>query len=252
MRLWSARPKNYNPSMPVVFAFHGAARNASDYRDHWLPVIDSAGALVIAPEYPADSFPGLRWFNFGNLQDDDGKLLPRAESTYGIVPRIFEKLRASRMTTAKTYALFGHSAGGQYVHRAVSAGFTEHVSLAITANSGTYAMPDLDIGFPYGLGGLGLTEQSLSQLLAFPLTVMAGTLDIDPTDPTFPKEPAAMVQGGTRLERAHRYFEAGKHAAERRKVPFGWTASDVVDVAHDGLRITAAVAPLIAKHFNAR
>lgn len=250
LRLWSARPRDYRPDMPVVFAFHGAGRNANDYRDYWLPVVDACGVLVIAPEYRADVFPGLRWFNYGNLQDDDGAALPREQSTYAIVPRLFDACRAAGLTTRPGYGMFGHSAGGQYVQRAVSAGFTRNVAVAIAANAGTYAMPDLEIGFPYGLGDVGIDADAFAQLLAFPLTVMAGTLDIDAGDPTFPKEPPAMLQGPTRYARAHRYYDTAQAVAASRDCAFGWSMVDVVDVGHDGLRITAAAAGIVKKQFG--
>jgi hypothetical protein len=247
--LWSARPKAWHPGMPVIFAFHGAARNADVYRDYWLPVIEDVGALVIAPEYRQDHFPGPRWFNFGNLHDDNGEALPRRESTYGIVPRLYAALQDAGLTTRPTCAIFGHSAGSQYVQRSLSAGFTGNVGMAIAANAGTYGMPTLSTRYPYGLGGIGVDEPSLLKLLEFPLVVMAGMLDIDAGDPTFPKEPEAMVQGGTRYERAHRYFDDARKAADVRHAPFGWSMVDVAGVGHEGAKITVAAAEILKKGF---
>lgn len=249
LRLWTARPKAWHPAMPVVFAFHGAARNADAYRDYWLPVVDETGVLVIAPEYRQDHFPGLRWFNFGNLLDDDGKALPRSESTYAIIPRLYAALREEGLTTHPTCAIFGHSAGSQYVQRSLSAGFTEYIGAAIAANAGTYGMADLSVRYPYGLAGIGVDEPALLKLLEFPLVVMAGTLDIDHDDPTFPKEAEAMVQGWTRYERAHRYFDSAREAADARRARFGWSMVDVVGVGHEGAKITVAAAEILKKGF---
>ncbi len=147
---------------------------------------------------------------------------------------------------AMRIAVWGHSAGGQFVHRAISLGFRNHVIAASAANSGAYAMPDLAIDFPYGLGGLGLAETALAGLLAFPLILMAGEADIDATTPNFPKEAGAMAQGGTRFARAHTYHDAGQAAARALGVACGWSNVDVPGVAHDGRRTAAAVAPLLA------
>ncbi|ABE37171.1 hypothetical protein [Paraburkholderia xenovorans] len=249
LRLWAARPKDWHPGMPVIFAFHGAARNADIYRDYWLPVIDETAALVIAPEYRQEYFPGLRWFNFGNLLDDDGNALPRSESTYAIIPRLFSALREAGVTTRPTCAMFGHSAGSQYVQRSLSAGFTAHIGAAIAANAGTYGVADLSVRYPYGLAGIGVDEPALLDLLAFPLVVMAGTLDIDYDDPSFPKEAEAMVQGRTRYERAHRYFDSARKAADERHARFGWSMIDVVGVGHEGGKITAAASEIFKKGF---
>ena len=66
------------------------------------------------------------------------------------------RLRAQGITTTRRYGLFGHSAGGQYVHRMLSFGYREHVAVAVSANAGTYAMPDLASTGP---GALARTER---------------------------------------------------------------------------------------------
>ena len=56
---------------------------------------------------------------------------------------------------ANAMDLFGHSAGGQFVHRMLSFGFRDRVAVAVSANAGTYAMPDLSTPWPFGLGETG-------------------------------------------------------------------------------------------------
>ena len=91
-------------------------------------------------------------YHFGNLHDKDGVPNPREAWTFGIDERLFQQLRAQGVTTRQRYGLLGHSAGGQYVHRMLSFGFRDHVAVAVSANAGTYAMPDLSIPWPFGLG----------------------------------------------------------------------------------------------------
>ena len=251
LRLWSARPRRHHPDLPILFVIHGAARNANDYRDYWLPLVDEANILVIAPEFSKVAYPGLRWFNFGNLQDDAGAANPIEDSTYGIVERLFGAAQAAGLTSTSHYGLFGHSAGGQFVHRAISAGFRGNTAIAIAANSGSYAMPDPDIGFPYGLGGLGLSRGDLLEILSYRLTVMAGTEDLDSTSDTFPKEPEAMLQGPTRFARAHRYIERAREMSNGLDGRCGWSLVEVAGVAHDGQKISEAAAPIAAAALHA-
>src|SRR6202021_2953729 len=103
----------------------------------------------------------------------------RAETAYGVPARALAARRRERVTAAERYGSFGHSAGGQFVDRMISLGFRERVILAATANAGTYAMPDLEVAFPYGLGEAGLDDAALAALLAFRLMVFAGTGDTD-------------------------------------------------------------------------
>ena len=240
-----ARPKSCDLDTPVLFMHHGVRRNGYDYRDFWLPLVDKAGVLVIAPEFSEEHFPKPPWYNFGNLRDEAGKLRPRGQWTYGIVGRLFEALRRDGVTRRTGYGLFGHSAGGQFVHRMLSLGFREQVVTAVTANAGTYAMPDLDVEFPYGLGGVGLDQAALGTFLRFPLIVMAGTADIDATSDHFPKEEQAMRQGGTRYERAHRYIANARAAASRLGIECAWKIIDVPDVGHEGDRMSVAAAPVL-------
>ena len=155
MTLHAARPASWHPAMPVLFVHHGVTRNGRDYRDYWMPHVDRGGFLAIAVEFPHAAFPEHLWYNFGNLRAADGSANPRRDWTFGVDDRLFAALRDQGLTTAPRYGLFGHSAGGQFVHRMLSFGYRQHVAVAVTANAGTYAMPDLSIDWPWGLGGDG-------------------------------------------------------------------------------------------------
>jgi hypothetical protein len=249
--LHSARPKEFGARTPVVFVHHGAARNGGDYRDHWLPFVDAIGVIAIAPEFPEASFPGTSWYNFGALTDDAGAARPRASWTFAINAQLFAALRVQGLTVCASYGMFGHSAGGQFVHRLLSLGFRDNVAIAISANAGHYGMPDLETAFPYGLGGIGLGTSELAAMLRFPSTVMAGTADTDTTGPAFPREPEAMAQGANRYERAQNYLAAGRAQAARLGVAFGWIGIDVPGVGYDGAKMTEAAAPVVAAALHA-
>jgi hypothetical protein len=249
--LRSACPQSFSPTTPLLFVHHGDLRNGGDFRNFWLPLVDEAQLLVIATEFSATAYPGSAWYNFGNRVDADGRKKPREEWTFGVPGRVFEILREQGITARRRYGLFGHSSGGQFVHRMVSLGFRARVAAAATANAGTYAMPNLDVEFPYGLGGIELDESGLRALLAFRLTVFAGTADIDTASLHFPKDDAAMRQGPTRFARAHAYVAAARDAAKGRGVPCAWTIINVADVGHDGEKMSAAAAAVLAAELHA-
>jgi predicted esterase len=249
--LHGARPRHYDPSTPVLFVHHGVGRNGADYRDYWLPLVDEAGILVISVEFPEASFPEYLWYNFGNLHDSDGVPNPRDQWTFGIDERLFAALRACGATQQTRYGLFGHSAGGQFVHRMLSFGYRGQVAVAVSANAGTYAMPDLETPWPFGLGDTELDADGLRRLLGFPITVMAGTSDTKTTGRFFPKGPRSMRQGPTRHARAHRYVQMGHEAADALGTACTWTVIDVPDVGHDGRRMSVAAAPVIAAALHA-
>jgi hypothetical protein len=244
--LHAARPTDWTPECPVLFVHHGVARNGQDYRDYWLPHVDTGGILVISVEFPEASFPEYLWYNFGNLHSATGSRNPREQWTFAIDGRLFDALRGQGITTASRYGLFGHSAGGQYVHRMLSFGYRDRVAVAVSANAGTYAMPDLTIDWPWGLGAMDLTPGDLKTLLNFPLTIMAGTEDIKTTGRFFPKGTKSLRQGATRFARAHTYLQTGRQTAAALGVSLAWQVIDVPGVGHDGRGMSDAAAPVIS------
>jgi hypothetical protein len=245
--LHSARPAMWHPGMPILFVHHGVARNGRDYRDYWLPHTDKCGILVIAIEFPEATFPEYLWYNFGNLHAKDGTPNPSEQWTFGIDTRLFDALLDQGITTTKQYGLFGHSAGGQYVHRMLSFGYRDRVAVAVSANAGTYAMPDLGIDWPWGLGATALTADDLPEWLGFPLTIMAGTNDTKTTGRFFPKGPKSLKQGPTRYARAHAYLGTARDAAAALGATLAWRVIDVPGVGHDGRGMSDAAAPVIAE-----
>ena len=249
--LHSARPRHHGPATPVLFVHHGVGRNGADYRDYWMRLVDRTGVLAISIEFPEESFPEYLWYHFGNMHDDTGTPNPREQWTYGIDERLFAALQDQGLTHRRRYGLFGHSAGGQFVHRMLSFGFRDRVAVAVSANAGTYAMPNLATPWPFGLGETNLDAEALRELLAFPITVMTGTLDTKTTGKFFPSGPRSMRQGGTRHERAHNYVRAGHDAAAALRTRCAWAVIDVPDVGHDGERMSIAAAPVVAAALHA-
>ena len=249
--LRSARPMHCTPQTPILFVHHGVLRNGADYRDYWLPLVDEADLLVIAAEFPVEAFPGAPWYNFGNRTTQDGTPKPMPEWTYGLDEQVFDALRSQTLTTRPGYGVWGHSAGAQFVHRMIALGLRGKVLAAVSANAGTYAMPTLDVAYPFGLGGTGLTDDDLRRLLGFRLTVMAGTADIDTTSEHFPRDKAAMAQGPTRFARAHLFIANARAQAARLGLHCAWTIVDVAGVGHDGARMSRAAAPILSAALHA-
>lgn len=252
LMLYGARPNRWDARSPVLFVHHGVGRNGRDYRDYWLPFVDELGVLAIAVEFSEAYFPDYLRYHFGNLHAEDGTPNPRERWTFGIPERLFGSLQSAGVTQHPGYGLFGHSAGGQFVHRMLSFGYRDHVAVAISANAGTYAMPDLGTPWPFGLGETEVDAPSLSMLVEFPLTVMTGTNDTKTTGRFFPKGPRSMKQGPTRHARAHTYLRLGREAAERLGTACAWRVLDVPDVGHNGRRMSEAAVPVVAAAFSPR
>ena len=242
-KLQTYRPYGYTPDRPVVIVQHGV-RNGDEYRDFWVPAADKHKLLIVALTFSNEIWPGVESYNNGRVFSAGGNPRHIDGWTYALVGSVVRDLIAAEITDGQNVYLFGHSAGGQFVHRLMSSQSHAPFKAVAAGNPGWYTLPTFDHPFPEGMAGVGLTEDHLVKLLAYPMTILAGDQDIATDDPNLPSEPAAMRQGPHRFARAQNYFEAGRKEAERRGVPFNWTLQVVPGIGHDGRAMSAVCASL--------
>ena len=228
------RPQGVAADAPVVLVQHGVLRNGDDYRDFWIPAADRYGLQIIAPTFGNEHWPGVESYNNGSVWTEDGDLRDSAYWSYQAVKTLAQRLRELGVVRSQPLYLFGHSAGGQFVHRFVSTLGAQGFAGVVAGNPGWYTLPDATLSFPEGLANIGLPADALARLLATPLIILAGDQDTDTSDPNLPAEPAALRQGPHRFARAHHYFEAGQKAAAQLGVPLAWQLHDVAGIGHDG------------------
>ena len=239
--VYLSRPVKLAPDRPVVFVMHGMKRNAAEYRDQWHDLAMEHDFLLVVPEFSERDFPGSAGYNLGNLFDDQGRLRPSSEWSFSAIEPIFDEVLRRFGMGATSYALYGHSAGAQFVHRFLLYVTGARVSRAVAANAGWYTMPDFNIALPYGLEGSSVTGDMLGKTLQQPLTVLLGEEDTDPDHPSLRRTPEALEQGLHRFARGQAYFAAGQAAARQIAVPFGWSLETVPGADHDN-RLMASVA----------
>jgi len=131
-----------------------------------------------------------------------------------------------------------HSAGGQLVHPLLAAQPHGIFAAVGAANSGWHTLPTLDLHYPDGLGGIGLTGEDVVRLLGYPLVIFSGDQDIDGTTENFPRHEAAMAQGPNGFTRAQFYLARGQAEAAKLGVPCRWSRVVVPGVAHEGMRMS--------------
>lgn len=238
------RPHGFGSRSPVLFVMHGTKRNAADYRDAWVPTADRYGCLLLCPRFPRRTYPG-RAYHRGGVLDRAGAVRPASAWTFGLIERIFDVVRDATGNTSRGYHLYGHSAGGQFVHRlALLLPETRFVA-AMAANAGWYTMPTFGERFPYGLAGSGVTAEAVGAALGRPLTVLVGERDVAPDDPYLRTEPPALAQGANRLERARAFLAAARAEAARRGTGCAWRLETVPGAAHLDAEMMPAAARLL-------
>lgn len=242
MRIFYHRPAGNITNLPVLFVMHGVNRNADTYRDNWVELAEKHKVLVIVPEFTKEQFPGSRMYNYGNLQSKDGKLIEEQLWTYSLLDPIFDEAIRLTGNKAKTYDLFGHSAGSQFVHRFFL--FKQHskVNRVVAANAGSYTMLNFEVDFPFGLKGMGMDEDRLKSLLARQLIIQLGEEDTDPKHRNLNVTPEAMQQGLHRFERGTNFYEEAKELASRLNTDFRWTLRTVPGADHNNAKMAQDIA----------
>lgn len=223
---------------PVVIVMHGVDRNADDYAANWQALAREHGLRIYAPEFSARDFPGAAFYNLGGIGTD-------GPFAYEAIEPLFDAI-AARGRGARGYYLFGHSAGAQFVHRALLFETLPHLSAAYAANAGWYTLPDAETAWPYGLDGVSVGEGSVRAWLERPLVVMLGDRDTDPADPNLRQTPEAAAQGPHREARGEFFFTSAQARAAELGAGFAWRVVSVPGVAHDNAGMAIAAAALIA------
>jgi poly(3-hydroxybutyrate) depolymerase len=228
------QPASWTPDSPVVVVMHGRKRNGDEYCGFFVEESERAGFIVVAPNFSEEDYPHAWAYNYAEMCDAQGAMLPRERWLFPVLEAVFADARARFGLRRDRFFLFGHSAGGQLVHRLATFGWLPSLERAIAANSGSYTLPVRGEAFPFGIGGTPTSDDDLRKFFARPLTIQLGDRDIDPDDPELPREPGAMKQGPYRFARGHNYFDTAKKEAARLGVPLAWKLVVAPGVAHSG------------------
>jgi poly(3-hydroxybutyrate) depolymerase len=242
--VYTYRPASFTPDSPVLIVMHGRNRNGRGYRDAWIAQAERFGFLLAVPEFSEEDYEHPHEYNYGGMRRPDGPPRPRDEWLFPVVDAVFEDLKARTGSKRERYFLFGHSAGGQVVHRLATFAWSPKIERAITANAGSYTLPVRDEDFPFGLRGTEAGDDDLRAFFARPLLVLLGEDDDDPNHYQLPREPAAMRQGPHRFARGLNYLEVAKREAARLGVPLAWRLATAPGVAHSN----GAIAAYAARH----
>lgn len=240
MDVFLHRPAGWPPGGPVVVVMHGMGRNAEGYRDAWMPASEAHGFLVICPEFSEARFPGVEFYNHGHAR------APEAAWSFFALDRAVAAVLATLGAPQTPFALYGHSAGAQFVHRYLLLTGAPRARRIVIANAGWYSWPSFEIAFPHGLGRSSATEAGLRAALGRPVTILLGEADTDPGHVQLRRDAATDAQGLHRFERGQNFFAAARAAAAARGVPFGWSLATVPGVAHSNSGMAAAAAAILA------
>jgi pimeloyl-ACP methyl ester carboxylesterase len=226
--VYTYRPAACDAKCPMVFSIHGVSRGAANYRDYWEQAADRYNLVIVAPEFSKKDWSGYNDFDVRSEPD-------REKWAFSVIEHLFDEVGEGR----KVYTIFGHSAGGQFVHRMAFYLPASRAGTMAAANPGWYAMPEWrkDKGadpFPYSLVDTGIGESEVRQALRRHFFLLLGDKDTDPAHKDLRRTREAMKQGATRLERGENYFKAVTTTAAGLGETLAWQLREVPGVAHQG------------------
>jgi pimeloyl-ACP methyl ester carboxylesterase len=230
LRVWYHRPAGLSEEAPVVFVMHGTNRDADVYRDRWRVAAERFGFVLVCPRFRRSDF-GRGTYQLGRMVDREGVRQPKRSWAFNVVEELFDHVRCETGNKSERYHIYGHSAGGQFVHRLAMFMPDARFETAVAANSGWYTMPTFDEGFPYGLRG-SLGGEGLEKVLGRSLVILLGERDTDSNDPYLRITPEALRQGKNRLDRGRNFHAAAEREAERLGARFGWRLITVPGASH--------------------
>ncbi|MDT0608139.1 hypothetical protein [Croceitalea rosinachiae] len=271
IKVYYHKPKNFNADSKILLVIPGAGRNGDSYRDAWIEESEKYNVLILSPMYAEENYPFEDYHLCGvmgnlNLRNSISRIentnmvkLEEDKFTFTIntnkdewifndFDRIFDLAVNTLNSNQTTYDAFGHSAGGQILHRLAVLGSTSKANRILASNSGFYTLPDFDAAPPFGLKETGLNKEDLRKSFTRNLVVFTGELDNeDETGGTLLRSRSADLQGLHRFERAKYFFETSKATAKEMQLDFNWKLEIIPDVGHNHRKMGDAAAEYLYK-----
>jgi len=216
-------PTTGGEGAPLFVVVHGISRNAEAQAHAFPELCERFGVVMAVPVFGVDARDYQRLGRSGRG--------PRADAA---LDAVVEEVAMSTGCKASSFYLFGFSGGAQFAHRYTLA-HPHRVVRLVVAGSGWYTFPNPRARYPYGIRRSRELPGVLfdpEEFLRVPITVMVGEKDTETTN----MRNTARVnrqQGKTRVERAKRWVDAMREAAQIRGLEPLVTLETIPDGQHD-------------------
>ncbi len=215
--------------MPILIGFHGAERNAAEYRNSWEDLAQEKKCMVFFPEFTEEAYPGSAFYQQGNIYAF-GAVTPEVEWSISTIAPMFEDILDKTASNQIQFDVWGHSAGGQFVNRLLLFGGELKIRTAIASNAGWYTVPYMDQTFPYGLTNSPLQMSELAIPFSYDFRIHLGTEDTEFNNTGWT---GAFEQGDNRYSRGLFFFNQSVLSAQNKGLSFDWSQVDVPGIGHN-------------------
>ena len=238
---WSGEPVDvivYIPSgahknTEILMVVPGASRDTQRFHASWLSLAKEDTFVVVTIGASKKHFPDEYSYNAGNVLDEVGNLVGDDKWLFNAIEKIFNRVKENHGFKTEKFHLFGHSAGGGFVHRYMLFMPQAPVVKAVAANPAFVTLPDRTVGYPFGLKNIPINNRMIGQWLEKKMAIVLGADDTGPRSKPLSNGPQAKRQGPSCLSRGKRLFREAKKEAKKREVNFGWSLNIVPRVGHD-------------------
>jgi len=230
-------PPNAGPHTPLLIVIPGASRDAQRFHGSWLDLAKKHHFSVLTIGAGKEYFPDEYSYNAGNVIDEKGNSIDKSKWLFSAIELIFKDFKKRHGFDIKNFNLFGHSAGGGFVHRYLLFNPSAPVNRAVAANPAFVTLPNYEIKYPFGLKNIPLKNLNIESWLSQSMAIVLGSNDIGPRTKLLSNGPMAKAQGPNCLTRGKLLFEKGTLEAKKEKFLINWELIIVPGVGHDNYNI---------------
>ncbi|MDF2177951.1 alpha/beta hydrolase [Aliiglaciecola sp. CAU 1673] len=243
-------PKGSDAETPVLLVIPGAKRNVRDYRDHWHELALEIGFIVLSIGCDRHNCPGEYQYNLGGLLDENGTEQPQGKQFFSAPELVFNDFVKRFGSNQKYFAIYGHSAGGGFVHLYMLARPNAPVSHAVSANAAFFTMPDLTEAYPFGLKLTSVKMDEIKAWMQQPLTFLLADQDLAPRTKALSNSEQAQKQGLNVFARGLSFYARSVNWATEHEASLIWKLDIVHGVGHDSGAVTPRALPYLFPQFQ--
>lgn len=236
---------NDQKHMKVIIVFQGNDRKWEYLLDAWEQAAEKERFMVFVPQFDKDLYPLSDYHELGITDVTNKQLKDRNAITPLLIDHMFEYIKQHTVTESNKYSIYGHSAGGQFVHRFMLFHDSPYVDRAVIGSPGWYTFPDRKQDYPYGIKNVPyVSDEHLKKM--FSKDIVVELSECDTVREWFLRKTAeADAQGRNRLERGKTYYEFCRKLCLERGWNFRWRKIVVPKLGHQSTEMGMAAVPML-------
>ncbi|MFT4577147.1 MAG: pimeloyl-ACP methyl ester carboxylesterase [Polaribacter sp.] len=260
------KPKKFNKSTKVLIVIPGSGRNSDSYRDSWIQTSEKHNVLILSPSYPEKNY-NYGGYHLGNMitvldlrkgfsykkgtnqvwmDENVAEFNFNTDSKtwiYSDFDRIFSIAKKTLKFKAKKYDMFGHSAGGQILHRFAIFYPQSKANRILASNAGSYTPTEYQTNYPFGIKNTNTKKKNLKKSFRKNLTIFLGELDnADENGGKMLRSKTVDIQGTHRLARGTYFYNHSLKTAKELNFKYNWKLKVIPGIGHNQRKMAKAAA----------